>query len=331
MSLWLEYIKKIWKAGAFCLLCAFLMGVVLALYNLPVEPVIYGAILCTVAGAASFFYGYFRFVRKKKNLEFVKENLPVNLEALLSPEDGCEALYQEMLCELNARRRKAESGKQRFYGELTDYYTMWVHQIKTPIAAMRLLLSEDALGNREALAELFKVEQYVEMVLGYLRTEDMSADMSFVECGLDGIVREQVHKYARIFISKKLSLKYEGVEERVMTDPKWLGFVIGQILSNALKYTKSGGISIYMSESRPHTLVIADTGIGINAGDLPRVFEKGFTGGNGRLDGRSTGIGLYLSGKIMKKLGHGISIESAPGEGTKVYLALGRKKLELYS
>lgn len=331
MHTWLEYMKKIWKTAAFCLLCAVIMGVVLTLYNLPAEPVIYGAILCTVAGAASFFYGHYCFVKKIKDLEFLKENLLVNLDEMPGPADRCEILYQEMLEELNIKRKRAEAGKLRFYGELTDYYTMWVHQIKTPIAAMRLLLSEDAAGNRDALAELFKIEQYVDMVLGYLRTEDMSADMKFRECGLDGIVREQIHKYARIFIGKKLSLKYEGVEEQVLTDPKWLGFVIGQILSNSLKYTRNGGISIYMSESRPHTLVIEDTGIGIGAEDLPRVFEKGFTGGNGRRDSRSTGIGLYLSGKIMKKLGHGISIESAAGEGTKVYLSLGRKALELYS
>lgn len=95
------------------------------------------------------------------------------------------------------------------------------------------------------------------------------------------------------------------MEETVLTDKKWLGFVIGQILSNALKYTKKGKISIYMSKARSHTLVIEDTGIGIRQEDLPRVFEKGFTGYNGREEGRSTGIGLYLSGKIMKKLDHG--------------------------
>ena len=116
----------------------------------------------------------------------------------------------------------------------------------------------------------------------------------------------------------------------VLTDEKWLGFVLGQILSNALKYTKKGKISIYMSKSRPHTLVIEDTGIGIRAEDLPRVFEKGFTGYNGREENRSTGIGLYLCGKIMKRLDHGIRIESELGKGTKVFLELGRKKMDLY-
>lgn len=330
MKSWWEYAKKIWKLPALMLLGTVMMVMVFFLYDLPAEPVFYGAVLCSLAGLASFFYGHYKYVKRKKALEYIKASLPLNLEALPPPEDENEQLYQEMLKSLNSQRMKAEASKQKFYGELTDYYTMWVHQIKTPIAAMRLLLQDDMEGSRETLSELFKVEQYVEMVLGYLRTEDMSSDMSFKECSLDTIIREQIHKYARIFVGKRLSLDYAGVEEQVLTDPKWLGFVIGQILSNALKYTKNGKISIYMCESRPHTLVIEDTGMGIRQEDQPRVFERGFTGYNGRGEGQSTGIGLYLSAKIMKKLRHNISVESRPGEGTRVYLALGRKAVDLY-
>ena len=178
----------------------------------------------------------------------------------------------------------------------------------------------------------FKVEQYVELVLGYLRTEDMASDIRFEEVDMDSLIREQIHKFARIFIGKKLSLEYQEVSETVLTDEKWLGFVLGQILSNALKYTKKGKISIYMSKSRPHTLVIEDTGIGIRAEDLPRVFEKGFTGYNGREENRSTGNvwALFFDGKIMKRLDHGIRIESELGKGTKVFLELERKKMDLY-
>lgn len=325
-----EYIKKTKGLLALHGVFLILVCIIVYLYELPAEAVIYGAVLCAIAGGASFFCGYRGYVKKKESIRYVKDNLPINFSALPEPADENEAMYQEMLRELNSQRMIAEDSKLRFYGDLTDYYTMWVHQIKTPIAAMRLLLSENDGENREALAELFKVEQYVEMVLGYLRTEDMSSDMKFREYSLDAIIREQIHKYARIFVGKKLELEYQGVEEIVLTDAKWLGFVIGQILSNALKYTKTGKISIYMCESRPHTLVIEDTGAGIRAEDLPRVFEKGFTGHNGREETRSTGIGLYLSAKIMKKLRHEIYIESKWGEGTKVYFSLGRKRLEMY-
>ncbi len=327
----LEYLRRVRKTALLFFLCFVIMATVLFLYDLPVEAVFYGGLLCVIAGIVFLFFGYVNYRDRKKNLREVQKNLPVELQRLLPPSDEIEAKYQELLTDMNRLRMSAEADKYRLYGELTDYYTMWVHQVKTPIAALRLILQEDAETNRTALAELFKVEQYVEMVLGYLRTEDISSDMRFQECSLDKIIREQVHKYAGIFIGKKLALEYEGTEERVLTDPKWLGFVIGLVLSNALKYTKTGKIRIFMSESGPHTLVIADTGIGIRPEDLPRVFEKGFTGYNGRAEGRSTGIGLYLSHKIMKKLQHEISLKSVPGEGTSVYQKLGRKDAELFS
>ncbi len=130
-----------------------------------------------------------------------------------------------------------------------------------------------------------------------------------------------------MFILKKIRLNYEPLCHKVLTDEKWLVFVVEQILSNSLKYTKKGSISIYLTEHKGKTmLVIEDTGIGISPEDLPRVFEKGFTGYNGRADKKSTGIGLYLCKKIMDKLQHGIEIESRIDQGTKVYLYLEREK-----
>lgn len=325
-----EYAARVKKYGLAFFLCCFTAGCVAFLYGIPAEPVIYGGILCTFIMLLFFWDGYRKYVRKKEMLQQILSNSFLEEKMFPEPLDETERLYQEIVKNFNSLRMKAEGGKRRFYEELTDYYTMWVHQIKTPISALRLLLQENKEENKAALSELFKIEQYVEMVLGYLRTEDISADMSFQEYDLDGLIKEQIHKYARIFVGKKLTLHYEGVEEHVLTDGKWLGFVIGQIFSNALKYTKQGGISVYMSPDRAHTLVIEDTGIGIRPEDLPRVFEKGFTGHNGREDNRSTGIGLYLCVKIMKKLNHEITIESTPGKGTKVYLFLGRKALDMY-
>ena len=180
----------------------------------------------------------------------------------------------------------------------------------------------------------------------------MSADLKLARCSLDRIIREQIHKYAGIFVAKKLSLSYEGTDATVLTDEKWLGFVIGQILSNALKYTRTGGIEIWLEDERGNTgsieiwledergkrtsntapaiLVIADTGIGIQAEDLPRIFEKGYTGVNGREDNRATGIGLYLSRKILKKLSHEITVDSQVDKGTEVRLSLWKKELDMY-
>ena len=245
--------------------------------------------------------------------------------------------YEKELKE--TRERKSE--ESRHWEELQekqDFFALWAHQIKTPIFALRLLLQEEPERNRESLAQLFRIEQYVEMVLGYLRTEDMSADLKLARCSLDRIIREQIHKYAGIFVAKKLSLSYEGTDATVLTDEKWLGFVIGQILSNALKYTRTGGIEIWLEDERgnrtsntaPAILVIADTGIGIQSEDLPRIFEKGYTGVNGREDNRATGIGLYLSRKILKKLGHEITVDSQVDKGTEVRLSLWKKELDMY-
>ncbi len=232
---------------------------------------------------------------------------------------------------------ETESASREFRREMMDYYGMWVHQIKTPIAALRVLLQAGILAEgtgslaaeerilgllKEMRQELFKIEQYVEMTLAYLRTSDVVSDFVFAQYDLDGIIRQALKKYSQMFILRNVKLNYEPVGKKVVTDEKWLMFVIEQLLSNAIKYTgKNGGISIYMDGER---LVIEDTGIGIWAEDLPRVFEKGFTGYNGREDKKSTGIGLYLCKTVTDKLKHGIWLESEVGKGTKAYIDLGR-------
>ena len=310
-----------------CVFAAAASAAVICLYQLPLEVAVYLAVLWLGAGAATFLYGYARYRQKVQNLSLVENAPEINLDRLGETTDEAELLYREIIRKLDGMRMGAETDRQRSLEEMTDYYTMWAHQIKTPIFALRLLLQEEPERNRESLAQLFRIEQYVEMVLGYLRTEDMSADLKLTRCSLDHIIREQIHKYAGIFVAKKLSLSYEGTDAIVLTDEKWLGFVIGQILSNALKYTKTGGIKIWLEAK---FLVIADTGIGIQPEDLPRIFEKGYTGVNGREDNRATGIGLYLSRKILKKLGHEITVDSQVDKGTEVRLSLWKKDLEMY-
>lgn len=247
-----------------------------------------------------------------------------------------EALYRSMIAKMRQEKEELIFEDQKRYTEMMDYYGMWAHQIKTPIAAMRILVQsgmdreeneENQKLFRQLQMELFKTEQYVEMVLSYLKIGDIAKDMVLERCDLGKVVRQAVKKYSRLFILQKLSLEMGEIAEIVLTDEKWLSFVVEQILSNALKYTKSGSVSIYLEQEG--VLVIKDTGIGISAEDLPRIMEKGYTGYNGRIDKRSTGIGLYLCKKVMDKLHHQLRIDSEDRKGTKVVLDLRRTQLDL--
>lgn len=247
-----------------------------------------------------------------------------------------EALYRSMIAKMRQEKEEIIFEDQKRYTEMMDYYGMWAHQIKTPIAAMRILVQsgmdreeneENQKLFRQLQMELFKTEQYVEMVLSYLKIGDIAKDMVLERCDLGKVVRQAVKKYSRLFILQKLSLEMGEIAEIVLTDEKWLSFVVEQILSNALKYTKSGSVSIYLEQEG--VLVIKDTGIDISAEDLPRIMEKGYTGYNGRIDKRSTGIGLYLCKKVMDKLHHQLRIDSEDGKGTKVVLDLRRTQLDL--
>ena len=199
---------------------------------------------------------------------------------------------------------------------MVDYYSMWVHQIKTPIAAMNFLLDNEEVDQKILQQELFKIERYVEMVLTYIRLDSISSDYVITKINLDEVVKDSVKKYATIFINKKIKLNYVSHETMVISDRKWLSFAFEQILGNSVKYTSTGGeIKIEICENK---LVIEDNGMGIKEEDLPRIFEKGFTGFNGRYEKKSSGLGLYLCKKTLDKLGHHIEISSKVGEGTRI-------------
>ena len=350
MKLFLDYISKIKFYIILQLFPVMLAEIIFFLYQLPIEPMVYVTVFWLITGICACLNGFYRYRKKVEQLELIAAAPDINLSQMDSPVGQDERFQQEIMQQLNQMRIDVENASQKSSEDMTDYYTMWAHQIKTPIFALRLLLQESSEENKEKLSELFKIEQYVEMVLGYLRTEDMSSDLKLSRCSLDRIIRDQIHKYAGIFVSKKLTLTYESISQDVLTDEKWLGFVIGQILSNALKYTRTGGIRIYLEKKlsldtddvsisirndgcnkvENLTLIIEDTGIGIRAEDIPRIFEKGYTGVNGRDDNRATGIGLYLSNKIMRKLGHRLYITSTEGKGTKVFLEFSVEDLSMY-
>lgn len=242
MKLFLDYINKIKFYIILQLFPVILAEIIFFLYQLPLEPMVYVTVFWLLTGICACLNGFYRYRKKVQQLELIAAAPDINLSQLDSPVGQDERFQQEIMQQLNQMRIDVENASQKSSEDMTDYYTMWAHQIKTPIFALRLLLQESPEENKEKLSELFKIEQYVEMVLGYLRTEDMSSDLKLSRCSLDRIIRDRIHKYAGIFISKKLTLTYESISQDVLTDEKWLGFVIGQILSNALKYTRTGEI-----------------------------------------------------------------------------------------
>lgn len=326
-----SYLKKRVGTIILFLLFAGIFYIVFYLYNIPAVTVSYAFLLFGAAAFLALVIDFVRYAGRVKRLERIKSASAFELEEFPKPVDEVEVLYQEMAAELFLKKSEMESDGAIARKDMLDYYSLWAHQIKTPISAMRLLLQSedvDEMNLKKAMKmELFKTEQYVEMVLSYLRMENMSSDLVLQWYPIDKIIKQAIRKYSQMFILQKISLDYEPAEQMVLTDEKWLSFVFEQVISNALKYTKTGGeIRIYMDPGRKETLIIEDNGIGIQEDDLPRVFEKGFTGYNGRDHRKSTGIGLYLCRQIIDRLNHEISISSAPGAGTKVAISLYRKE-----
>ena len=287
----------------------------------------YTALLSTALALLLALPDLRRFALRHRQLSDALKSIRVSDEQLPPPENLIEEDYRQLIRALGEEKQRQASAMDLRMSDMQDYFTLWAHQIKTPIAAMRLILQtkpENSAG--ELSQELFRVEQYVEMVLNYLRLDSDSTDFVFRTCALDDIIRQCVRKYAKQFIRKRIRLEYEGTALQVLTDEKWLCFVIEQILSNALKYTSAGSIRIF---TQGETLVIADTGMGIAPEDLPRVFEKGYTGYNGRTDKKATGIGLYLCKRILNRLGHEISISAQVGKGTRVSIDLSREETVL--
>ena len=303
------------------------------------QDLVYAAVLDAILLLITVLVGFFRYSSKVKALSNALKR-PVEEQAQL-PEatDDVEILYHRLLENQSIARSESESSAAIRQSQMRDYYSMWVHQIKTPISAMKLLLEaeREELGqlmcddeqsqcllsdNMDSFEdELFRIEEYVSMALQYQRVSSTENDFVLEKVSVDGVIRDTIKKYAKIMIRRHIGMNYSGTVQEVYTDGKWLAFILEQILSNAIKYTPQGVVTIETAEEKDRFFItIKDTGIGIKAEDLPRVFEKGYTGYNGHADKKATGIGLYLCRQMADKLGHTIRIESEIGKGTKVWI-----------
>ena len=329
MKLFVAFFRQTAGGIFLFLFCGLLSLAVFALCDLPLEPVAYAMGLCLFFGGIVLGVRFYGFIKRRRALQGMMGEVSDSLDHLPQPAGPLEQDYQALLQSLFSAKTFLEQANNKRYDDLLDYYTLWVHQVKTPISAMELILQEeDTPEFLELRSELFKVRQYIEMVLCYLRLDSRSTDFVFCRCALDDIIREAIRTYAGQLVRLKVRLNYEPADMTVLTDGKWLEFVVEQLLSNALKYTPGGTVTIRAEEG--DILVIEDDGIGIAPEDLPRIFEQGFTGFNGRGTQRSTGLGLYLCKRIVDRLGHTMEIASTPGQGTRVTLHLARRAVDLY-
>lgn len=325
-----EHIREAVIYGAIVVILLGLAG--LYEYEKAIENMSYAAVLIAFFGAVYGVWDYFCYRKKCRLLIDAFAKRGERLDYLPESRSYPEKLYRELVGAAEEEARDVISEYDAKKRDIDDYYTMWTHQIKTPIAALRLLLQDE----KQPLEELFKIEQYAEMALHYARLDSLSSDFLFKTQNIEAIVKQAVKKYSILFIGSGLQFSLENFSAQAVTDEKWLTFVVEQLLSNAIKYTPDGQIRIYglddgKTEIQEHDahkeaayLVIEDSGIGIREEDLPRIFERGFTGYNGRFDGKSTGIGLYLCKQILDRLSHTIQVESRVGKGTKVILGFAR-------
>jgi len=343
MKLWLRYLNEKRRILFLYLTTVFLFVAVGTLYHIEnLEKLLYAALLTSVVWGAAGFLGGVKYVAKSRQLEAAikhfenagelrpEEAFGLKIEEAESAEtlmDACFFLLQRVL---DAHQAEAEGWAEKDR-ESRDYYAMWTHQIKTPIQAMKLLLEKMEYCGREGFLmreELFKIEQYVGMVLGFQRLKGIAMDLVLQEYVLYDLVKQVVKKDSVLFINKGIGLELEKMEYKVLTDEKWFTFCVEQLLSNSIKYTPHGKIRIWGEEKEDKVkLYIEDTGIGIRPEDLPRIFERGFTGCNGRLEKKSTGIGLYLCRQIFRHLGIAAQVESEEGKGTKVIMIIPHTKM----
>ena len=217
--------------------------------------------------------------------------------------------------------KKMENSFEIKMAEFKEYVTMWTHQIKTPLFSLDLILNDHPIDGHAAKAEVFAIEEYIGTLLSYMRLESLSTDFVFDQADLDKLISSSIKKYSKVFIRKKNKVNFSPTNLSLTTDKKWFNLILDQILSNANKYTQDGEISIYMDGKN---LIIEDTGIGIRKEDLPRVFDKSYTGYNGRIYKKSTGIGLNLVKTAAENLSIDVEIDSEVGKGTRVILNLER-------
>jgi signal transduction histidine kinase len=281
---------------------------------------------CTGLAAIYLIGGYLRWRSRCRVLsERVKSSREDDWLLLPNPQTVEQQLYQEIIKKLQKRKEKEAEKYDKEQKDYQDFILSWIHEVRLPITACHMLIQNSAGKPVDELAdkledEIRNIDHLVEQALYYSRIDSFSKDYLISEVPVHQAVRSSVKKYAKLFVAKRIRFTMPDEELWVHSDSKWLGYIIDQILSNALKYTDGlGAIECAFEENMEEKrLIIRDSGIGIHPEDIGRVFEKGFTGSTGRTERKSTGMGLYLANQMAIKLGHRLSVQSELGTYTQM-------------
>ena len=281
-----------------------------------------------INGAGILIYHIFDYLRKKQYYDEIKENMEsLDKKYLISEviEEGTfteSKLIYDVICKGNKAMNDEIGEFKRGINDYREYIELWVHEIKTPIATCKLLIENNESPLTESIGEeVCKLENYIDQALFYTRSNTIEKDYIIKEMSLSSCVNKVLNNNADSLIKKRVKINLGDLEKRVYSDSKWIEFILGQIISNSIKYINKEykELKIYCSESSKYVILnIEDNGAGISEKDISRVFDKGFTGENGRKFGKSTGIGLYLCKKLCKKLGLDIKLISEEGKFTRV-------------
>lgn len=285
------------------------------LYRLPPGPFLYAEAILLFGSLFAFAWDYAKEAARIRGLEAAAAALENGSLSVPEGKTLAERKLTAMLLTLEKRAERYHSDEMRARRDAEDFATEWVHEIKTPVAVLRMSLKE---ADATVLSELLRIEQYAEMALSYIRLGSVTNDLVIGPCELDEVVRESVRRFAPQFISGRVKLTFEPSGASAVTDRKWCRCILDQLISNAVKYTpEGGGVTVRVSTG---FIAVEDTGCGIKEEDLPRVFEKGYTGLNGRRDMRASGLGLYLAARAAALINARLTAESREGEGSRFTL-----------
>lgn len=321
----IEYIKEKFVFMVINIVMTLSGVVILKALKVDTYAIVFISILNLIGVFSCYIYDYFN--RKK-----YYDNLFKNLDGLdkkyfiaeiLESGDFIESnIIYSVLEECTKSMKDEVSDLKRNINDYKEYIETWVHEIKTPIASARLILENDeGYINKSVLEEIEKVEGFIEQVLFYARSSTVERDYIIKKIPLKNSINSVIRKNANILIEKRVKIQLEDIEKKVYCDSKWIEFILQQIISNSVKYMDKDEKYIKircLEKDKNIILKILDNGIGISEKSIEKVFEKGYTGENGRKYNNSTGMGLYLCKKLCLKLGLGISIKSKLGVGTEV-------------